>query len=162
MFAVTHSSDDIRALIIGAYWLANLSYTLLGHAIRIAQRLNYHLAYHPVVRDPQSGDVGTARLWYVLYILDHHSSILYGRPAMISAAEEPHQQWETFIQANENQEVDLRMSSQVALYHITSKVKEIFGSHSTQSVPEHSLHQVRGYFSELDRWYMVWGDRMRA
>lgn len=50
MFVVSQSSDTIRALIIGAYWLADISYTLLGHAIRLAMRLNYHLAYYAVIK----------------------------------------------------------------------------------------------------------------
>lgn len=161
MFVVSQPPDAIRALIIGAYWLADISYTLLGHAIRLAMRLNYHLAYYTVMKSPQQDDITKARLWYILYIHDHQSSIFNGRPALISASEEPHQQWETFIRINGNQEVDLRMSSQIALYHITSKVKDVFGSDPSQSVPDHSLPQLRGYFSELDRWYMVWGNRMR-
>lgn len=161
MFSASHSPDDIRALIVGSYWLGNISYTLIGHAIRAATRLNYHLAYFSAIRGRGEEDTEKARLWYVLYIIDHHSSILYGRPAIISPTEEPHQQWETFIESGQNCEIDLRMSSQVALYHITAKVKDVFGSYSAPVVPEHFLHQLRGYFSELDRWYMIWGNRMR-
>ncbi|KAF5529808.1 Zn 2cys6 transcription factor [Fusarium mexicanum] len=144
MFSISHTTDDIRALIVGAYWLGNVSYTLLGHAVRIAMRLNYHLCYFSVIKDPsQQGEVEKARLWYTLYVMDHHSSILYGRPAMISPREEPHQQWELFIQTNGN-----------------SKVKDVFGGYSIKPVPEHCMPQLSNFFSELDRWYMVWGNRM--
>lgn len=160
MFSHSHYIDDLRALIIGAYWLPSVSYTLIGHAIRIAMRQNYHLSFFRAIEGSQP-DIEKARLWYVLYILDHHSSILYCRPAMISASEAPHQRWEDFIRANGTCEVDLRMSSQVALYHVTAKVKDIFGTYSTHSIPHHFLGQLRGHFSELDRWYVVWGDRMR-
>ncbi|KAI7208571.1 hypothetical protein KC333_g9091 [Hortaea werneckii] len=151
MFSHSYSIDDLRALVIGAYWLPGVSYTLIGHAIRIAMRQNFHLSFFPAIEGSQP-DIEKARLWYVLYILDHHSSILYGRPAMISASEAPHQRWEDFIRANGSCEVDLRMSSQVALYHVTAKVKEIFGTYSTQSIPHHFLGQLHGHFSELDRW----------
>lgn len=160
MFAIDHSSEDIRALIVGTYWLPHLSYTLLGHAIRVAIRLDYHLAYYAAIKDPQSGNVERARIWYILYVLDHHSSILYGRPALISDTQEPHQQWETFIQTNGFQKVDLRISSQTSLYHVTSKVKDIFGTSPAKSVPLHCFQQLNNSFTELDRWYMVWGDRM--
>lgn len=160
MFNASHSIDDLRALIIGAYWLPNVSYTLIGHAIRIAMRQNYHSSFYPAI-DGSQPDVEKARLWYVLYILDHHSSILYGRPAIILASEAPHQRWEDFIRANNTCEIDLRMSSQVALYHVTAKVKDIFGTYSTHTIPQPFLHQLRGHFSQLDRWYVVWGDRMR-
>lgn len=162
MFSISHSTDDIRALIVGAYWLSNVSYTLIGHAIRIAMRLNHHLAYFSVIEGSRKQeDIDKARLWYTLYIMDHHSSILYGRPALISPNEEPHQQWELFIQVLGHQEVDLRISSQVALYHVLSKVKDVFGGYSAKSVPEHCLPQLRKFFAELDKWYMTWGNRMR-
>ncbi|CAH0020274.1 unnamed protein product [Clonostachys rhizophaga] len=161
MFSVSYSCDDLRALIVGAYWLGNVSYTLLGHAIRIAMRLNHHLAYFSVIENPgNAGSVEKARLWYCLYIMDHHSSILYGRPALISPKEEAHQQWERFIEVNGHAEVDLRMSSQVALYHIIAKVKDVFGGYSHKTIPAHCFAQLLSFLGELDRWYMIWGDRM--
>ncbi|KAL4876773.1 hypothetical protein BJY04DRAFT_231383 [Aspergillus karnatakaensis] len=137
-----YSTDDLRALIVASYWLGNISYTLVGHAIRTATILSYHQAYLTAIQ----GDAASfekARLWYVLYILDHHSSILYNRPAIIDANQEPH-------------------LHQVALYHILAKVKDIFGTHSTQALPDHCLSQLRGYFCLLDRWYMTWGNRMKT
>ena len=159
MFSLAFSTDDIRALIVGSYWLTPISYTLVGHAIRVATRLNYHVAYFAAIRGSQA-DVEKGRLWYVFYVLDHHSSILYGRPAIISAAAEPSQQWETFVASNGNSAIDLRITSQVALHHVTAKAKDMLGSSADQAVPEHFLGQLRGYFSELDRWYLVWGNRM--
>lgn len=165
MFSSSPTADDIRAFIVGAYWLGNTSFTLLGHAIRTATRLNHHLAYFAVVKagtgQAAQDDVDNARLWYTLYILDHHASIIYGRPALISANEEPHQQWELFIGIGGTQEIDLRLSSQVALYHIISKVNDVFGGYAVKAVPEHSLPQLRNFFAELERWYITWGNRMR-
>lgn len=134
---------------------------MIDHDIRIATRLNYHLEFCSAIRARGKEHTYKAPLWYVLYIIVHHSSILYGRPAVISPAEEPHQQWETIIQSGGSCEIDLRMANQVALYLITAKVKEIFSTYSTPTVPDHFLHQLRGYFSELDRWYTVWGNRVR-
>ena len=159
MFSTSYSTDDVRALIVGAYWLTPISYTLIGHAIRIATRLNYHLAFFSVIRGSQQS-VDQARLWYVLYVLDHHSSILYGRPAIISAATEPGQKWETFISSNNHSPIDKRITSQVALHQITARVKDVFDVYQDKPVPDHSLGQLRTYIVELDRWYLVWGDRM--
>ncbi|KAK5042919.1 hypothetical protein LTR84_012008 [Exophiala bonariae] len=160
MFATAHSADDVRALIIGAWWLGNISYTLHGHATRIATSLNYHLAYYEAIKGCTiSRD--KARLWYVLYVMDQHSSILYGRPAIISSKNEPCQEWERFIAAGGGGEPDIRVSSQVALYAVTTKLKDILDGLPRQLVPQHFLHQLRPYFHELDRWYMVWGNRMQ-
>ncbi|OJJ08818.1 hypothetical protein ASPVEDRAFT_204662 [Aspergillus versicolor CBS 583.65] len=161
MLTYRYSVDDIRALLVASYWLGNISYTLIGHAIRTATILNYHQAYFMAIKGDQRS-FERARLWYVLYIMDHHSSILYSRPALISANQEPHQQWERFISSEHGGEPDVRMSSQVALYHIIAKVKDVFGSQSAQLLPDHCLYQLRGYFSDLDRWYMAWGNRMKT
>ncbi|PLB55491.1 hypothetical protein P170DRAFT_42324 [Aspergillus steynii IBT 23096] len=159
MFSHDYSTDDIRALIVGSYWLGDITYTLVGHAIRIATSLNYHLAYYAAIQGDRPA-FETARLWYVLYIMDHHLSILYGRPAIIAPNQEPYQQWERFIQSEHGDEPDVRMSSQVALYHVTSKAKSTFGAYHGR-IPEHSLYQLQGHFSDLDRWYMTWGNRMQ-
>lgn len=162
MFSISYSMDDVRALIIGCWWLGNVSYTLLGHTIRIATRLDYHLAYYSVVNHTNGEeDTTKARLWYILFVMDHHFSVLYGRPALLSPLEESHSQWELFIREMGYGEVDLRVSSQVALYHLVAKANGIYGSPIEKPFPEHCLPQLQSTFAEVDRWYMVWGNRMR-
>ncbi|KAF5578550.1 C6 transcription factor [Fusarium subglutinans] len=56
IFSMSHTADDIRALIVGAYWLGNVSYTLLEHAVQIAIRLNYYLYYFSVMKGPSQQD----------------------------------------------------------------------------------------------------------
>jgi hypothetical protein len=45
MFDRRHRLDDVRALCIGAFWLADFSWKLSGHAVRIATELGIHQSF---------------------------------------------------------------------------------------------------------------------
>lgn len=62
-----HSLDDVRALCIGAFWLADVSWKLSGYAVRIATERNLHQFYRKAVQgSPEHKE--QARLWYLLYV----------------------------------------------------------------------------------------------
>ncbi|KAG8419424.1 hypothetical protein J3458_004291 [Metarhizium acridum] len=79
MFDRYHSLDDVRGLCIGAFYLSDLSWKLSGLAVRIATELNLHQFCAMAIGD-RPEYVEEARLWYLLYVCDHHFSIAYGRP----------------------------------------------------------------------------------
>lgn len=62
-----HTMDDIRALCIGAFWLADVSWKLSGYAVRIATERNLHQFYRKAAQgSPEHKE--QARLWYLLYV----------------------------------------------------------------------------------------------
>lgn len=62
-----HTMDDIRALCIGAFWLADVSWKLSGYAVRIATERNLHQCYRRAAQgSPEHKE--QARLWYLLYV----------------------------------------------------------------------------------------------
>lgn len=62
-----HTLDDLRALCIGAFWLANVSWKLSGYAVRIATELNLHQCYRKAVQgSPDHKE--QAKIWYLLYV----------------------------------------------------------------------------------------------
>lgn len=62
-----HTLDDIRALCIGAFWLADVSWKLSGYAVRIATERNLHQFYRKAIQgSPEHKE--QARLWYLLYV----------------------------------------------------------------------------------------------
>jgi Fungal specific transcription factor domain len=77
-----HTLDGVRGLCIGAFWISDLSWKLSGHAVRIATELNLHRSFSKALKG-EPGHVEAARLWYLLYVCDHHFSIAYGRPPVI-------------------------------------------------------------------------------
>lgn len=62
-----HTLDDLRALCIGAFWFADVSWKLSGYAVRIATERNLHQCYRKALQgSPEHKE--QARLWYVLYV----------------------------------------------------------------------------------------------
>ncbi|KAK4629557.1 Transcriptional activator of proteases prtT [Fulvia fulva] len=90
MFDRVHTLDDIRGLCIAALWEPCLSWKLSGLCIRMATELNLHHAFHSAFheismsQEDRKEQLERARLWYLLYVLDHRSSIAYGRPPVMS------------------------------------------------------------------------------
>ena len=62
-----HNLDDIRALCIGAFWLADVSWKLSGYAVRIATERNIHQFFRRAVQGSHE-HLEQARLWYLLYV----------------------------------------------------------------------------------------------
>jgi hypothetical protein len=62
-----HTLDDIRALCIGAFWLADVSWKLSGYAVRIATERNLHQFYRKAIQGSPE-HLEQARLWYLLYV----------------------------------------------------------------------------------------------
>lgn len=70
-----HTMDDIRALCIGAFWLADVSWKLSGYAVRIATERNLHQFYRKAVAGSPE-HIEQARLWYLLYVRAQYPSFL--------------------------------------------------------------------------------------
>lgn len=62
-----HTLDDIRALCIGAFWLADVSWKLSGYAVRIATERNLHQFFRKATQGSPE-HMEQARLWYLLYV----------------------------------------------------------------------------------------------
>lgn len=129
MFSRYHSVDDVRGLCIAAFWLSEVSWKLSGHAIRIATELNIHQSFSRALEgDPEHFQ--RARLWYMLYVCDHHFSIAYGRPPMIAESTQIREH-ELFLQSPFADALDARILSQVSLMQILTRVYERFSEKRT-------------------------------
>jgi hypothetical protein len=65
--------NDIRGLCIGAFWLADLSWTLVGLAVRTATQMQLHRCLNKALRGDKTAYLQT-RLYYLVYVCDHHVS----------------------------------------------------------------------------------------
>lgn len=131
MFDRSHTLEDIRALCIAAFWLPDLSWKLSGHCVRMATELNLHQAFFkafhsPIPPEDREATLERARLWYLLYVLDHHFSIAYGRPP-VTTEMQAIRETDLFLQMNECTMSDRRVISQVALFRILSRAYDAFG-----------------------------------
>ncbi|KAJ5114653.1 hypothetical protein NUU61_000412 [Penicillium alfredii] len=153
-----HTMDDIRALCIGAFWLADVSWKLSGYAVRIATEHNLHQCYRKAIQgSPEHKE--QARLWYLLYTLEHHFSIAYGRPPIIH--EDPSiTQHNTFTQSPSISQGDLRLHSQVDLFIILTRIYFAFGPDVDLEVPESDFPQIDQFDALLGDWKSAWLPRL--
>ncbi|KAM0330951.1 hypothetical protein ACHAQA_003908 [Verticillium albo-atrum] len=124
MFSRYHSIDDVRGLCIAAFWLSEVSWKLSGHAIRIATELNIHQSFSRALEGDREHFL-RARLWYMLYVCDHHFSIAYGRPPMIAESIQIREH-ELFLASPFADALDARILSQVSLMQILTRVYDRF------------------------------------
>ncbi len=156
-----HTLDDVRALCIAAFWLPDLSWKLSGHCVRMATELNLHQAFYKALYSPlgtkttasKLEHLERARLWYLLYVLDHHFSIAYGRPP-VTAELQAIKEYDVFLNAPECTPSDRRVLSQVTLFIILSRAYNHFGLEAERLMDgdDGTLTTHARFMEELDRW----------
>jgi hypothetical protein len=170
---------------VAAFWLSDVSWKLSGHAIRIATELNVHQSFAKALEGDRE-HFQRARLWYMLYVCDHHFSIAYGRPPMIAESIQIREH-ELFLSSPYADAIDARILSQVALMQILTRVYERFAERrlpdqhtirsrgprgagtqphdtasSTSMLAEEDFVDVRNFNLEIEQWRMRWHARQRA
>ena len=131
---------------------------LSGHAVRIATELNLHKSYAKALRGSRDQLEG-ARLWYLLYVCDHHFSVAYGRPPVVhaDAAILGH---EKFLLLPGILQADLRLHSQVAVFIILTEIYHTFQSDIESRLSEEDLNLLQHFNQQLDEWRTKWQPRL--
>jgi len=103
--------------------------------------------------------VERARLWYLLYVCDHHFSIAYGRPPVIQEdlGISCH---ENFLQVPGITQSDWRLQSQVAVFRIMSRMCLHFGPDGDKALSEADFDAARAFNNDLDTWRTKWEPRL--
>ncbi len=158
MVSSNNSLDDVRALVIGAFWISNLSWKLSGLAVRIATELNLHQSYQQVSRG-DTGKFAQLRLWYLVYVCDHHFSIAYGRPPMIHESDAIRNH-ESFLSHGLHNVADQRIISQVALFICLTDAYHAFGIESDSPLNESDLRTLREFNLRIDKWRLHWESQL--
>ena len=152
-----HTLDDIRSLCVGAFWIPELSWKLSGLAVRIATEMGIHQSYQRLVRG-HTEQYERAQLWYLLYVCEHHFSIVYGRPPVIQE-DTAIKNYETFLQSPLIKAGDIRLMGQVALFMILTEAYRNFGSDSENPLTEKDFGQLRVYNVAVEQWRLLWQPR---
>jgi hypothetical protein len=151
--------DHMRAMCIGSYWLHDLSWTLSGYAIRRATEINLSKSFNRVITENSEEAMDCLRIWYLLYICDHHLSILYGRPSLIRE-DASIGGWEELMKSLVFTESDKRLVSQMALLIIMSNVRELFGRDTGEPVPRAFMPQLVNFSRQIDQWMGYWSTEL--
>ncbi|KAF8252562.1 hypothetical protein K440DRAFT_535768 [Wilcoxina mikolae CBS 423.85] len=158
MFDRYHRLDDVRGLCIGAFWLTEISWKLSGHAVRIATEMNIHQAFHNALAGSRQ-HFEQARLWYLLYVCDHHFSIGYGRPPLIRD-HEPMRKWDLYLQSSMATEGDYLILSQVTLFGILTRIFHFFEDEAENEICEDRLGHIPVFNDHLENWRETWRSRL--
>lgn len=127
---------------------------LIELAVRVASDINLHSGIYKALKGDREGYL-QARLYYLVYVCDHHFSIAYGRPPMSR---------EGFIIESANRlletehatEDDARLISQVNEWSVLGKVFDTFGVDVDTAIASETIPQLRRYSIALDTWFADW------
>jgi hypothetical protein len=157
-FSRSHSLDEVRGLCIGAFWLSDMSWALVGAAVRIAIEINLHRCF--VSPDLYSREWHrSARVFLLVYVCDHHFSVVYGRPPMtreldINAAR-------SLLDSQYATEDDHRLFSQVDLWANNYRTYKTFGINNEAALTDSCLSDFRRLSIALDTWRADWEEKFR-
>lgn len=173
MFSKRKTPDDVRALCIGAFWLSDISWSLMGlgkksmplywfllthaSAVCIANEINLNYA---LVRPNYASRVAylNARLYLLVHICDRHLSIVYGRAPM---SETFHDLTfiKDFLKSPHICEDDRRLASQLELWSISYRTYRTFGLDTESALPQTYMGDFRRICIALDTWRVDWEEK---
>ncbi|EED20437.1 conserved hypothetical protein [Talaromyces stipitatus ATCC 10500] len=157
--ALTQTSNvaDVRALCIGTFWLPDLSWSLAAAAGRIATELQLHKSFYKAVHGDQEHYL-RARLYYHVYVCDHHASIPFGRPPMTRECEAIREA-RKFLDCDYAIEDDARLVSQVCRWSVLSNIYDTFGIDVDRPLSDNEVSSLRRLNFALDSLRAEWIDR---
>ncbi|KAK8240576.1 hypothetical protein HDK90DRAFT_188239 [Phyllosticta capitalensis] len=158
MFGRDQSLDDLRGLCIGAFYLSEVSWKLSGHAVRMATEMHLHTAFSKALSGSPEA-IERARLWYLLYVCDHHFSLAYNRPPVIHEDESVVNS-DKFLSLPGTTTADLRLHSQVDVFAILSRVFVKFGHDADRPLAETDMPALRQFGADLDMWLNKWEPKL--
>lgn len=163
MFERKIDMEYLRALVLGSYWLSDISWTLSGYAIRRASEFHLRQYYQLIQESVHSPDkvsqvklqeaIDGIRVLYLLYICDHHLSILYGRSSIMRDNESYITGWEAYLACSLSTDADRRIAGQICLMYLMNQIRETLGPEDTNTVlPASALTKIAGFERDLDDW----------
>ena len=127
--------------------------------MRIATEIQLHRGIYQALEGNKDGYYQT-RVYYLVYVCDHHFSVVYGRPPMtrecdsIAAARR-------FLESEHATEDDERLVSQLLIWSVSTQIFDSFGVDVNTPVAVNKLSQLRRHSISLDTWYADWSERFQ-
>src|SRR6201999_3071379 len=129
-------------------------------AARLAGELNLHRCIPKAPHTKRACYLRT-RLYYLVFVCDHHFSICYGRPPLtrdFSAITPPSQ----FLQSEFATEDDARLVSQGEVWTISTRVFDQFSLDPEAHLSDQLIPQLRRLSIALDTWRADWNERFHV
>jgi hypothetical protein len=170
MFERKIDIEYLRALVVGSYWLSDVSWMLSGYAIRRASEFHLKTCYYQIadsLKNPlkySSDQLHDARdglrLLYSLFVCDHQLSILHGRASIMRDKEHYIIGYENYLAASVASDIDKRVAAQVSLLHLMSQIRESLGPEEDTGLPLPGpmLPTIKAFDRDLDNWLLRWSN----
>jgi hypothetical protein len=126
-------------------------------AVRAATQLQLHRSIYKTLEGDRESYLRT-RLFYLVYVCDHHFSVPYGRLPMTGSHSDVIIAWRSFLSSKHAHEDDARLASQVQVWKIYSRVQEKFGLNVEAQLAAETLPQLRSFIAELDSYRDEWNE----
>jgi hypothetical protein len=126
-------------------------------AVRAATQLQLHRSIYEALKGDRASYLST-RLFYLVYVCDHHFSVPYGRLPMTGSHSTVIIDWRNFLKSKHACEDDARLVSQVHVWSIYSHIQDKFGINVEAQLPAAMLPQVQGFIADLDSYRAEWNE----
>lgn len=153
------SVEDVRALCIGAFWLSDMSWILVGTAVRMATELHLQKSFRKALRGNREHYL-RARLYLLVYACDHHFSIPFGRPPLTRQCDAI-RNVRKFRQCAHATEDDARLVSQVLRWSLCADVFETYDADVGVPLTESGLSDLHTFTKSLDSLRAEWIDKFQ-
>ncbi|CAK4030907.1 Transcriptional activator of proteases prtT [Lecanosticta acicola] len=158
-FSRRNTVDDIRGLCVAAFWLSGISWTCVGTAVRIATEIQLHRSIFKALNNDRTHYQRT-RLYYLVFVCDHHFSVAYGRPPM-TRQDDAIRAALQFLETEHAVEDDARLISQVQFWSVASEIYGTFGVDVERPLDASMIEPLRRFSISLDRIRADWTQRFR-
>lgn len=156
-FSRRNNEDDVRGLCVGAFWLSGISWTCIGAAVRISTEIQLHRSIFGALAGDRRHYLRT-RLYYLVWVCDHHFSIVYGRPPM-TRQDDAIRASAQFLETENAVEDDARLISQVSYWVVGGEIYETFGANVDRPLNLQMIEPLRRLAIKLDNVRADWTER---
>ena len=156
-FSRRNTVNDVQGLCIGAFWLSGISWTCIGAAVRISTEIQLHRSIFKALAGDRK-HYERARLYYLVWVCDHHFSIAYGRPPM-TRYDDAIRASSQFLDTENAVEDDARLISQVQFWAVGGDIYESFGVDVDRPLDLQMIEPLRRHAIKLDKIRADWTER---
>ncbi|KAK4939919.1 hypothetical protein LTR10_019878 [Elasticomyces elasticus] len=157
IFAKHHTIHDVLAFLIGAYWLSDLSWTLISNAVKISTELQlWRNAYN--IADTDKAHYLSARVYFLVFVCDHHFSIPYGR-LPLTRQDDTIKSAHKIMTSPHSIEDDFRLVLQVQLWSMTENMSTTFGINTDGCFTASMVPHLHRFSIQLDSFRSEWSGR---
>lgn len=155
------NKDYLRALCLASYWLSDVSWTLVGVAVRKATEMNLAGSYQRVLSEGSEDAADRLRVWYHLYLSDRNLSFVFNRPSLVR--DDPSVVgWDEFLKSPVARGQDKTLVLMLGSHLILGPVRDLFGPDNGTPIPVAYATQIAYYSQQLDHWLGVWLNVLRG